>query len=195
MNSVVASDRARDFASECHIDIDADLPVGEPAFPILMPIDDRGRRLLHVSEAADVDFYISKIDYFQSDYHVAGSRLISLILPGYRNRSTYLQSETGKTVRIHNGDGYLILGSGHAENEDFATDIYPLSPFVTPLVTIPSDSFFTFEAASWSHEPFVISEEMSADEEVALQPEQATLVTADGSRIEVPEEFRAGNFR
>lgn len=203
MNSVAWSDRARDFASECHINLDAD-PLSA-AYPVLMPLDDHGQPLLHITgQDEEVDFYVSRIDYYNDTDEITGSRLISLILPGYRSHSAFVNTGARQKVfQVHQGTGHLIVGTPPLDEEDadlLSTEFFSLDPTVTPTVTIPVGHFFTFEAAAWSDEPLIVSEKvmpsnmLPSQSTKILDGRQTSLVAADGAIVPVPEEFQTGNF-
>jgi hypothetical protein len=188
------------------MDIEAGVKQSDgPITPLIIPLDDDGP-ILHIREQEAIDYYLSRIDYFDPGFHVAASRIISMVTPGSRTRSAYLTQEaTTKILQIHMGAGFLILGNPIDRNnedsdEDFATTIYPLNPDITPAITIPPDHFYSLEAASWSHEPLIVSEvkdvngkPTSSTVEIEVESGQQVVDTPNGS-IDIPEEFATGIF-
>ena len=199
--STDVSSNARLMAHALHVPIDKDTQEDHKHTPLLMPLDDEGRPVLHVSDSGDIDFYQWKIDYVRQDYHVAASRRISMVTPGFHTNLVYFpKTASERIMEIHSGVGYLILGNLSADEDDFATTIFKLDSEVTRQVSVPSGRFFTIEAPEWSDKPLVVSELFeikSGNElknaEVILKPGDQVIDTPDG-HIEVPEEFSAGNF-
>jgi hypothetical protein len=192
-----------EFASEYGVDVYADLNKIGKLTPVLVELDGIGRPITHVTDESGVDYYISRIDYYSSVLELRASRVIALVMPGYRTKSAYWPSgAVKKKLTIHRGAGYLIIGDPEDDESSSGlnTSSFCLDPEVTPKVTLPPEKFYTIEAASWSPEPLVISGLSKKDmngkwenSEIAVEIGQDIVLTPNGI-VNVPEEFVSGQF-
>lgn len=196
------SDNVRGFASEYGVDVDTDIRRMGRFTPILVHLDGIGRPVTHVTDDSGADYYIARIDYYRSFAEIHASRVIAIVMPGYRTKLAYwTKAAAKKELIVHRGNGYLIIGNPDQEELDsFNTSIFPIDPDVTPRVTLPPGRFYTLQAAAWSQEPLVVSGLCETDRngnwesmEIAVEPGQEVLVTPDGL-VEVPDDFVAAQF-
>jgi hypothetical protein len=192
---------AENYASRLKIYLYSGLEDRTDLTPVLMPMDDHGRPAIKRTDD-NIDYYFSRIDYFDKNYHVAASRNIYIILPGQHNQAAYLPLDGRvKVFEVHRGFGHLMLSNPEEVDSDgLQTGIYELNPDVTPAITVPPDNFFVFEAADWQQDPLVVSELVKSEaimsirpKQVGLKPHEYVLMTENG-RVNVPEDFSSYSF-
>jgi hypothetical protein len=203
MTNVVAykaKKQAEEYANQLGIDVFLGLEDRPDLTPVVMPMDDKGRPLILNESQEGVGYYFSRIDYYDRDSRVIASRRIYLIMPGQHSQPTYLPSEGHtKVFEVHSGFGCLMVGDPNTEdNDSFSSAIYELDPKVTPLVTVPANKFYVFEAMDFRHDPLIVSELVKytngkGPKEITIKANQETVVT-DNRRVNVPEEFSSCSF-
>ena len=196
------ADNVRGFASEYGIDVDTDIRRMGTFTPILVHLDGVGRPVTHITDTTGADYYIARIDYYRGIAEIHASRVIAIVMPGYRTKLAYwTKAAAKKELVVHRGAGYLIIGNPDEDELDaFNTTIFPIDPDVTPHVTLPPGRFYTLQAAVWSPEPLVVSGLSETDRdgnwesmEITVEPGQEILVAPEGI-VQVPDDFMSAQF-
>jgi hypothetical protein len=197
--SIQQVDNACRFASELGVSISSDLDSSWSLQPIVSRIDLKHGLMKHITDSYGMDYYMACINYMQDEY-VNASRLINVVMPGYRSKLAYtLNGSSTQKVIVHKGYGYLIVGSPDNTEDDDETistiNSFRLDPEVSQQVTIPAGKFYTIESAYGSDCPLVVSSlyrEMDMNE-IEFIPGTEEL-SIDGHSVIVPDEFYTANF-
>jgi hypothetical protein len=181
-SEIYSSQGAFSFAAEHNIPIDADLDRNFAWLPRLT-VSDR-----QIGDADTTLWYSA----FQLDYLIGGTNLqarrkIVKIQPGNHTELNYwTPTAPTKELSVHQGLGELVV----ARLDDTrtwlvnSTRLDATHPITVPL---PPDSFYRLQAAENSPAPLIVSGFYEAASisrrslEIAIDPDQREVVTADGS--------------